>query len=702
MGPSDFVNELARLVDEEEKCDNDEVLQNRSRYSPQELQRRGVALVNLQASSIRTGLGGQSLVDFEAPSDRSGILPTHRLKVGDIVAIEEYVAKAKSTPRGKSGGTNGSQSTNFDRADSGVVYRITTDKIVVVFKDDLPDVLQNDASRVSMFKLANSITYTRMRYALKDVNRAIGETSSGEPSDSLLRVLFGLQTPSFDMDLSKNVEFFDKGLNDAQKEAVKLALASKELFLVHGPPGTGKTYTCVEIVRQLAKHGKRVLVCGPSNISVDNLVERLSKCKLDIVRVGHPARILDTVLSQSLEARVRSSDEGQIVNDVRNDMDKALASIQKSKSRAEKREHYVNMKELRKEFRQREVKVVDGILRNANVVLTTLNGSGSKKLMKENFDVVLIDEATQALEPECWIAMLKAKRVILAGDHLQLPPTVKSKPKKIKEIKGSKAKKAEARKGSDTSEASKADDSPKPGVVELPSTLESTLFDRMLKQHGNKIRKMLNIQYRMNEMIMKFSSKEFYEGKLTAHSSVKDHLLSDADKIKSTDETSVPVVFIDTAGCEMRERSEEDDAPAGDDSAQSKYNEGEAELVVQYVEKLTSAGVNPSDIGIISPYNAQVTRLRNTLKEKYPQLEIDTVDGFQGREKEAIIVTLVRSNDKGEIGFLSEHRRLNVAITRPRRHLSLIGDSETLSGKDKFFGRLCEYLSDECELRFPN
>ncbi|KAJ1561307.1 hypothetical protein HK096_005168, partial [Nowakowskiella sp. JEL0078] len=384
----------------------------------------------------------------------------HRARVGDIVAVEEQIAKKKASK---------DKNTTQPELISGVVYRLTKTKITVIFKDDLPDIFQSEP-RIRLCKLANDVSFDRMRLAMRDL-------AASDINDTLMAVLLGSKVPSFD-DVAdfKGLQYFDEGLNDSQREAVCFSLAARELALVHGPPGTGKTYTCVEIIRQLVKAGKRVLVCGPSNISVDNLVERLAKTKISLVRLGHPARILDSVLMYSLEVRVRSSDEGQLFNDVRSDLDNALQSIQKAKSKMQKRELYQEVKLLRKELKQREQSVTANIIKNSKVVLSTLNGTGSRLLAHEQFDVVLIDEATQSLEPECWIAMLKAKKVILAGDHLQLPycktiePTVKSSTNyldisKLKSLKIS--------------------DKPSHRSEYKPKTLEFTLFDRMLQCYGN-------------------------------------------------------------------------------------------------------------------------------------------------------------------------------------------------------------------------
>eukprot|EP00842_Homolaphlyctis_polyrhiza_P000941 jgi/Hompol1/1848/HPOL_002779-RA len=541
-----------------------------------------------------------------------------------------------------------------------------------------------------------------MQDAMKKLSLAAdGAASSSSKSVSidttrLINVLFKNEKPTFGD--TPQITWFDSTLNPSQKSAIEFALSARHVALIHGPPGTGKTHTCVELVRQLVKRGERVLVCGPSNISVDNLVERLSKCRLDIVRVGHPARMLDQVLQHALDVRVRSSDEGQIVNDVRRDVDKTLQGISKTRSKAERRQLYQDVKALRSELRTREKTVVDTIMRNAQVVLCTLNGAATRLLEHETFDTVLIDEATQALEAECWIAILKGKRLVLAGDPLQLPPTVKTV--------GSGSDDGAAVASSSRTKTSKKKNDPK-------QTLEFTLFDRLLEQYGTSIKRLLNVQYRMNENIMKFSSVELYEGKLVAHESVKGRLLTDGKNIKPTEDSTTALVLIDTAGQDMRESLEADEASSSSSSSSSsksndlagdsKLNRGEADLVVKHVGNLVKlAGVLDSEIAVISPYNAQVNLLRSMLKETYPNLEIGSVDGFQGREKDAVIISMVRSNDEGIIGFLADRRRMNVALTRARRHLCVIGDSECVGQRSPFLKRMFAHFEENGDVRFPD
>lgn len=544
-----------------------------------------------------------------------------------------------------------------------------------------------------------------------------------------MRVLFGQDSPSplpSDLDDPSHplhkLEFNDPSLNDSQQEAIRFVLASREVALIHGPPGTGKTHTLIELILQMLKQNLRLLVCGPSNISVDNIVERLASHKVNMVRLGHPARLLPSVLNHSLDVLTRTSEAAALVQDVRKEMDDKQASIRKTRNGREKRQIYTELKELRQEYREREKGCVNNLVGGSKVVLATLHGAGGFHLKGQEFDVVIVDEASQALEAQCWVPLLwvKTSKLVLAGDHLQLPPTIKSLNSKESKI----AKKAAASAGPDSSGISR--------------TLETTLFDRLLVLHGPNIKRMLTTQYRMHETIMRFPSDALYDSQLIAADAVKDRLLTGLPyEVEETDDTKEPLVFWDTQGGDFPEKLEDDGVISkggkGMSMGDSKSNEAEATLVKMHVKNLITAGVKEEDIAVITPYNAQVrthftsscdlqissrtslilrprrsvsvkwwkgslpchaTRQRRNrtdrstpqlallaglLKEKHPQLELGSVDGFQGREKEAVIVSTVRSNPEHEVGFLGEKRRLNVAMTRPKRHLCIVGDSDTIS-----------------------
>jgi DNA polymerase alpha-associated DNA helicase A len=481
---------------------------------------------------------------------------------------------------------------------------------------------------------------------------------------SLQNVLLGLSSPgTADLSQLKDLEFIDSTLNESQKDAIRFALSSPEVALIHGPPGTGKTYTLIELILQFLKQNLRVLVCGPSNISVDNIVERLAAASpsTPIVRLGHPARLLPGVLNHSLEVLTRTSEAASIVSDVRKEMDEKQASIRKTRNSRERRAIYTDLKLLRKEYREREGKCVDGLVRGSKVVLSTLHGAGGYQVRNQGFDVVVIDEASQALEPQCWIPLVfgghNVRKLVLAGDHLQLPPTIKSA-----DDKENKEERKKALKGLEE-ELAKLTVTEQQHKTAKAWSLETTLFDRLLAMHGSGIKRLLNIQYRMHEKIMRFPSDELYDGKLIAADAVKARLLKGLPyEVRETEDTIEPLVFFDTQGGDFPEKTEDDTGGPVKKSVllgDSKSNEMEAAVVSMHVKNLVAAGVRDEDIAVVTPYNAQLAILSSMLKEKYPGIELGSVDGFQGREKEAVIVSLVRSNAEKEVGFLGEKRRLN-------------------------------------------
>ncbi|KAL6230116.1 hypothetical protein BDW75DRAFT_79298 [Aspergillus navahoensis] len=628
------------------------------------LQSTGHALTGIILSQCRTGLGGRLVGEFTADAAtstggargkgkddddaKSNIaangrlkLGAHGIRVGDIVRVNEAGSAGKKTVgSGKEKKKDGDSA----KGPEGVVTRVGESSVWVAFgqrsgggrsrEEDEEVIEELWGKKLWLIKLANDVTYKRM-------NQTMEKMSKMPESDytHFLRVAFGHTAPlQPDYESIGLVEFSDPTLNDSQKEAIRFALASRDIALIHGPPGTGKTHTLIELIVQMVKRNLRVLVCGPSNISVDNIVERLAPKKIPVVRIGHPARLLPSVLDHSLEVLTQTSDAAAIVRDVRKEIDEKHASIRKTRFGREKRAIYQDIKELRREFRERESKCVDSLIRESSVVLATLHGAGGHQLKNQKFDVVIIDEASQALEAQCWIPLLSAAKVILAGDHLQLPPTVKSAPQKTEEA----GENGEENAGGSFS-------------------LEKTLFDRLLSMHGPGIKRMLTTQYRMHENIMRFPSDELYESKLVAAENVKSRLLKDLPyKVQETDDTKEPVVFWDTQGGDFPEKVEDEEVAKKEGLlGESKSNEMEALVVARHVDNLVQAGVRPEDIAVITPYNGQLAVLSRMLREKYPDLELGSVDGFQGREKEAIVVSLVRSNSDHEVGFLGEKRRLN-------------------------------------------
>ncbi|XP_010289413.1 PREDICTED: DNA-binding protein SMUBP-2, partial [Phaethon lepturus] len=602
--------------------------------SLKELQRRGVCLLKLQAANQRTGLYGRLLVTFQPRKyDSDAELPYNSFGPGDVVGLYDSAGQG-------------------DPLSTGIVTRVTSKAVTVAFEESRDGMLSLDReSSYRLLKLANDVTYNRLKKALNALKQY-----HGGPASDLINVLFFSSDPST-FNETKPLKLYNDSLDASQREAVSFALAQRELAIIHGPPGTGKTTTLVEIILQAVQRGLKVLCCAPSNVAVDNLVERLAGYKARILRLGHPARLLEPIQQHSLDAVLARGDNAQIVADIRKDIDQAFAKTKKAQDKGERSHFLSEIKALRKELKEREETAMAAALTHAGVVLATNTGASSDgplKLLPENhFDLVVIDECAQALEASCWIPLLKAGKCILAGDHKQLPPTIISH----------KA----AAKG-----------------------LSLSLMERLIERYGEKIVKMLTVQYRMHQAIMQWASLEMYSGRLTAHPSVAQHLLKDLPGVTSTEETTIPLLLIDTAGCGLFELEVEDE--------QSKGNPGEVQLAALHIQGLVEAGVKARDIAVVAPYNLQVDMLKEHLCHRYPELEIKSVDGFQGREKEAVILSFVRSNRKGEVGFLAEDRRINVAVTRARRHVAVICDTRTVSNQ-AFLKRLVDYFSQYGEVR---
>ncbi|KAG8097542.1 hypothetical protein GUJ93_ZPchr0013g34843 [Zizania palustris] len=572
----EFVSSMAPLIDLEKAAE----ISAESATSSKSLERRGCIMSNLKCTDAQTGLMGKTLLEFQP--NKGDVLPPHKFGTHDVVALKPNKADVASSALGQ-----------------GVVYRLKDSSITVAF-DDIPEDGLNSPLRLE--KLANEVTYRRMKDALIQLSK-----NQTGPSVNLVPVLFGENPPMSSKDAAK-FSPFNKNLDESQKDAISKALRSKDVFLLHGPPGTGKTTTIIEIILQEVKRGSKILACAASNIAVDNIVERLSQYRTKLVRLGHPARLLPQVLDSALDAQVLRADNSSLAGDIRKEMKVLNSKLLKAKDKNTKRDIRKELRTLAKEERKRQQLAVADVIKNADVVLSTLTGASSKKLYGITFDLVIIDEAAQALEMACWIALLKGPRCVLAGDHLQLPPTVQS---------------AEAEK----------------------KGMGKTLFERLTEAYGDQITSMLTIQYRMHELIMNWSSNELYKNKIKAHSSVAEHMLYDLEEVKRSSSTEPTIILVDTTGCDMEEVKDEEE---------STMNEGEASVSIAHAKLLVESGVRASDIGIITPYAAQVTCLRMMRNKdvKLKDLEISTVDGFQGREKEAIIITMVRSNSKKEVTSL--------------------------------------------------
>jgi ATP-dependent RNA/DNA helicase IGHMBP2 len=523
----------------------------------------------------------------------------------------------------------------------GVLTRRAGQRLWVMVDGELPEELV--LGRIVVEAAAPMITFDRGDGAIARARAARGDSAR------LLAMLMGDRAVG--RVAAAPWQALDAALDDVQRRCVDLALRD-DVALVHGPPGTGKTRTLVEIIRQLAGRGLRVLATAASNTAVDNLGERLARAGLEPVRIGHPARVAEALEHATLDARV--------------DVDGAAALAREWRDRARElrrrgrrdREAMAEARSLERDARRELANAEAAILGRSRVVLATCTGADHPALEGLAFDVAVIDEATQAVDPLALIPALRAPRLVLAGDPHQLPPTVID-------------------------------------VGAARAGLASTFFERLAARGdgGPGAATMLVRQHRMHEMIMRFPSETTYGGRLIAADEVAHHVLEDlgvaADPLRPT-----PVVLVDTAGKDWTDRRGGLEPGDEEDADPSTWNPGHAERVAAEVRRLLSRGVAPADIAVIAAYDAQVRRLRALLAaERAAGLEVATVDAFQGREKEAVLVDLVRSNDRGDLGFLADVRRMNVALTRARRFLLVLADSATL-GDHPYYAAFIAAMDD--------
>lgn len=542
---------------------------------------------------------------------------------------------------------SGEKNQNDDeRQIRGVINQVRDHEMIITLNaNEVPDWAYY--GKIGIQLLFDDISYREMEQGLKSLISTLDERL-----EHLKHVLLGDVAANF-ID-TKTISFPE--LNESQNIALNKVLQAKDVAIIHGPPGTGKTTTLVQAIKETLKTKTQVLVCAPSNAAVDLLAEKVAYEGISVVRIGHPARVNEEMLNLTLDAKIGKHKQYKELKTLRRNADEYKTLGHKYKrnfGQAEREQRKLLLAEAKRFRAEAELLasyIKDDIIDTSRVIATTLVGATNFALKAKTFDTVFIDEAAQSLEPACWLPILKASRVVFAGDHFQLPPTIKSF------------------------------DAAKEG-------LSQTLFEKAIQRNHADV--ILSEQYRMNSLIMEFSNREFYKGQLKAHSSVAEQTVFPED---------LPVEFIDTAGCGFFEETHPEN--------KSSFNREEMELLFKhlsnYAESLQTLNFTETidAIGIISPYKAQVSLMQETYQERKPlgeafhkKVNINTIDSFQGQERDIIYISLVRSNEKGEIGFLADTRRMNVAMTRARKKLVIIGDSGTIASHP-FYNNFLDYINE--------
>jgi superfamily I DNA and/or RNA helicase len=581
-------------------------------------------------------------------------LLSQRYSMGEKIIIKVQRTTEAKKPHvfqsGKIVSLFSNRGTNEQVSAAGVVNEVKGDSMVITLNtDELPGWL--DYGNLGVDLLFDEMAYREMNKALKKVMEAKNERML-----QLREVLLGREAAAFYHDSPIAVP----GLNASQSEALNKAINAQDVAVIHGPPGTGKTTTMVEAIRQTVKQEDKVLVCAPSNAAVDLLTEKLTEAGVQVVRLGHPARVTEANLNQTIDAKIVHHDYYKDLRNIRRKAEefRSLGLKYKrkyGKAERDQRRHLLReATRLRDEAENLEHYIMADIFSKTEVITSTLVGASSQMIRGMRFRTVFIDEAAQALEAASWIPILKSERVVFAGDHFQLPPTIKS-------------------------------------YEAMQQGLGETLQEKAVKRQqklGSPVDSMLQRQYRMHEQIMRFSSEYFYQGQLQADEAVRQRVL--------TDELP-PLSFIDTAGCGYQEKV--------DPESLSTFNTEEATLLLNHLQDLLSrlgeerVRSENLSIGVIAPYRAQTRELSEQfahyelLRQLREHITIDTVDAFQGRERDVIYISLVRSNQEGTIGFLADERRMNVAMTRAKMRLVMIGDSATLGSND-FYNRILDYMQE--------
>lgn len=487
----------------------------------------------------------------------------------------------------------------------------------------------------------DATTYRVMREAIHEL-----QETDDRKLQHLRSVLLGDEQPGFRVEQPVSFPW----LNDSQQKAVQKVLCAREVAIVHGPPGTGKTTTLVEAIGETLRREAQVMVCAQSNAAVDWISEQLLARGISVLRVGNPMRVSDNLLAATYERRYEAHPDYTELWACRKGIREAVGRLSGNRLSGSERASLGNhLSKLRNRATELEIRINEELFASSRVIACTLIGTASRVLERKHFPTLFIDEAAQSFEAACWAAIRHADRVIFAGDHKQLPPTIKCR------------------------EAERAG-------------LSRTLMEFVAQQKPSCV-ELLTIQYRMHRAIMQFSSDWFYHGRLVAAPECADRTIVPIDP---------PLIWIDTANLGYEEEQNA--------ISQSRLNTNEGILLVEtlklYVNQLGIERLldNRVDFGIISPYKSQVQLLRRLIKQEkelkplLPYITINTVDGFQGQERDVILISMVRGNDEGRIGFLGDLRRMNVAITRARMKLIILGDTSTLS-RTPFYRRLIEHVT---------
>ncbi len=602
----------------------------------QERQQRGLTWYPVTITSEDVGFGGKVVLELERSAGQQGL---HLFQVGKNAALFGNIPGRAATDRPTL---------------SGVITSVRRNKLTLTTsKEDLPDWV-SEGGKLGIDLTFDEVSYREMDYALSKVMGAYGDRLA-----DLRDILLGAKPARFRPEKADDL-FYPSPLNESQLAAVRHVQAAQDVAIIHGPPGTGKTTTLVQAILETIRRERRVLVCAPSNTAVDLLTEKLAERGVNVIRMGNPSRVSDLLLEHTLDAQVMNHKRYGELRSMRQTAEQYREEAGKHVRNFgwEEREHRRHLKEEARALHQEadglERYITDDLLDQVQVITCTLVGASNRNIRHLTYETVFIDEAAQALEPGCWIPIAKANRVVLAGDHQQLPPTVKS---------------------------------------EKAGALRETLFEKAITRQPEASR-MLTVQYRMHEQIMQFSSEQFYEGRLVAAPTVAHAGLDAYDLLFAPD---LPVEFLDTAGFGMQEITIPE--------SRSTANPEEADLLLQRLAQLLEPydqaehENDPLSIGVIAPYRAQINYLKDAVEENdelsglllHRQLSIGTVDAFQGQERDIIAISLTRSNSQGEIGFLSDIRRMNVAMTRARKKLLLIGDSSTL-GAHPFYKAFLDYV----------